>query len=142
MFPDLIPRVTPGERPSADKWNRLADAAGQNNDLPQSYSDGTGISQAQSRSGIDLVRFCLADNHPGRGVVFDIYIAVWNAATHAWGFPDCEEADKKKCIDWDMGVPEPDAGSRGFGIWKPSTTYGQILHVVTMDCETPGVCCS
>ncbi len=91
--------------------------------------------------GRRLIRFCLAENHPGKDIVFEVYIGVWDPATHEWDFQGCEITDKEKAIDKDSGVPEPNEGAQGWGLWMPSDEHGRILHVVTMDCTTPGPCC-
>jgi len=116
----------------------MADMVGQNQDIQSAYQDATGIASSPPLPGFALIRFCLAEDHPGRGIVFDIYLGVWDSSAHKWLYPDCTIY---KCIDWDYGVPTPDTGARGFGMWKASDTHGQILHVLTMDCDTPGVCC-
>ncbi len=91
-----------------------------------------------SPRGGRLIRFCLAEDHPGRGIVFEVYLGVWNSATHSWSF-DCSVT--VKAIDWFNGGTHPDAGAQGWGVWKPSDEHGRILASVEIDCESPGPCC-
>ncbi len=92
--------------------------------------------------GNERVRFCTKDNHPGLGIVFEAYApGVWNPDTHEWDFT-CDADHTHKIIDQDYGVPQPDAGAQGYADWEASTTYGRILVVATMDCDTRGACCS
>jgi len=87
-----------------------------------------------------LRRFCLAEDHPGRGIVFDAYKGEWDPADHEWVF----SGTTVKCIDWwySAGGPYPDAGATGLMIARPSDDYGTIYEVVTMDCDSPGSCYS
>jgi hypothetical protein len=83
-----------------------------------------------------LYEFCLAENHPGRGIVFEVTLGTWDPDDHDW----CFEGDPVKAIDWRYDVPYPDAGARGQGYFKPSTTHGRILIPIDMDCDSPGAC--
>jgi len=87
--------------------------------------------------GVELIGFCLAENHPGRGVLFDVYLGVWNPNDHSWGY---DTSTTYKCIDWRFGVPYPLAGATGLAVWRPSRAYGRILEVVPLDCISPGAC--
>ncbi len=92
--------------------------------------------------GKQRVRYCTAENHPGLGVVFTAYApGVWNPDSHDWDFT-CDADHTHKIIDRDYGVPAPDAGAQGYADWEASTAHGKILVVVTMDCDTRGLCCS
>jgi len=142
MFPDLAPHVEQGERPSAGKWNRLADMASQNQDPQSAYQDATGICQAPPYVQKELVRFCTKDAHPGMGIVFEAYApGVWNATTLEWDFT-CDADHTHKIIDQDYGVPTPPAGAQGYAHWKPSDEHDRILVVITMDCDSRGLCCA
>ena len=88
-----------------------------------------------------LIRFCLAENHPGRGIVFEVYLGVWDPSDHTWSFQGCSASDKEKAIDWFNGGTHPDVGAQGWGVWKPSDEHGRILASVEIDCESPGPCC-
>lgn len=91
---------------------------------------------------VGLVKFCTKDNHPGMGVVFEAYApGVWNSATHDYDFT-CDADHTVKIIDRDYGVPEPNAGAQGYARWEASDDHGQILVVVTMDCDSRGICCT
>lgn len=83
-----------------------------------------------------LIRFCLAQDHPGRGKVFDVTIGTWDSSLHDWVF----DGPTVKCIDWHHDGPYPEAGARGYAIRKPSDEYGLILVPVSMDCVSPGSC--
>jgi hypothetical protein len=86
--------------------------------------------------GTDLIEFCLAVDHPGRGEAFDVYLGTWNPDDHDW----CFGGDLVKAIDWRYDVPYPDAGARGHGYFRESTEHGRILIPIDMDCDTPGTC--
>lgn len=82
-----------------------------------------------------LIGGCLAEEHPGRGAVFDIELGTWSPADNKWVYGSTVIA-----IDWRYGVPYPDAGSQGLFTPRPSDTYGTIYECVSLDCETPGDC--
>jgi len=106
--------------------------------IPQSYfpvhklKTGGWVAGA---TGVGLVGIFLAEDHPGRGIVFDVYAGTWNSTTHDWDYPD---ATLKPCIDLRYGVPYPTQGATGEAIWRASDTYGRILVVVDLDCESAG----
>jgi hypothetical protein len=85
---------------------------------------------------IDLYEFCLQEDHPGRGEVFDVKLGTWDPSDHSW----CFEGDAVKAIDWRYDVPYPDAGARGQGYFLPSDEHGRILIPIDMDCSSPGSC--
>jgi hypothetical protein len=80
---------------------------------------------------------CLAEDHPGRGIAFDLYLGVWSRANDKWEY---DTSKTVKAIDWRYGVPYPPAGSTGLFERRPSTTYGVIWEDVSLDCESPGDC--
>lgn len=83
---------------------------------------------------------CLDENHPGRGVAFDICMGTWDptdASGGKWVY-DCE--DVQKAIDWRYAVPYPDAGATGLFEARESDEYGIIWEVVALDCLSPGDC--
>ena len=51
MFSEIVPKVVEGERPSAGKWNRLADLVDRNQSQPSSHWDPTGIYVAPEAVG-------------------------------------------------------------------------------------------
>lgn len=83
---------------------------------------------------LPLIRFELAEDHPGRGVVFGIYKGTWSESTHAYTYNSGTEF---KGIDWFNGTTYPAIGATGLFLPKKSDTYGTIYEVVTMDCEAP-----
>ena len=80
---------------------------------------------------------CLAENHKGRGVKFNIHLGTWDTATDKWIY---EAVDTVAAIDWRYGVPYPNAGCTGLFEARPSDTYGTIWETVALDCEDPGDC--
>lgn len=84
-----------------------------------------------------LVGGCLAENHPGRGVEFNIHLGIWAPGMHRWVY---DEQHTVKAIDWRHGVPYPDSGSTGLFESRPSTAYGNIWECVALDCSSPGTC--
>ena len=104
--------------------------------------EGTGTRWAVIRlggagGGGELIGGCLRDDHPGRGVVFEIYLGLWDAETHAWIY---QEDLLRKAIDWRYAVPYPDAGSTGLFAARRSMQHGVIYETVALDCDTPGPC--
>jgi len=90
----------------------------------------------------EVRRCCLAENHPGCGVVFDLKLGTWNPATHKW---DYEAEASAKGIDWWYSVsgPYPDAGATGNFEPRPSDEYGTIWVVsgnLSCDDDNCGEC--
>lgn len=81
---------------------------------------------------------CLAEDHPGRGIGFNIYLGVWDPDYDNWSYDTSEEP--AWAIDWRYGVPYPDAGATGLFEPRGSTYYGTIWECVALDCESPGEC--
>ena len=79
---------------------------------------------------------CLAEDHPGRGTVFGIWLASWNSSTHSWTY-DSSGDNSNPAIDWRYGVPYPDQGSTGLFTPRASDTYGIIWECVSLDCDVP-----
>jgi hypothetical protein len=89
-----------------------------------------------------LQGICLNENHPGRGVLFDVHIGVRNKSDNGW---DYYQTPLFKCIDWRFGVPFPNAGATGLAEWRWSNSVvypNKILEVVSLDCDTIGPCFS
>ena len=82
---------------------------------------------------------CLAENHPGRGVVFNLTLGTWNATQMKWLY---NVSPNVKAIDWRYAVPYPDAGATGLFQPKPSVTHGTVWECVALDCDSPGACVS
>jgi len=100
----------------------------------------------------------LAEDHPGCGVVFDVWIAPrwdiemdssngdWDLShsTAIWDIKGCDDETygvvKFKAIDKRKGVPEPLKYATGLFAPRVSKAYGIILEVIELDCESPGGC--
>jgi hypothetical protein len=87
-------------------------------------------------------RCCLAENHPGCGVVFDLKLGTWNPTTDEW---DYEATASAKGIDffYAEGFTYPDAGATGNFEPRPSDTYGTLwvaLGNVSCDDDACGGC--
>jgi len=81
-------------------------------------------------------RCCLAENHPGCGVAFDLKLGTWNPSTDSW---DYEASASAKGIDYWYSVagPYPNSGATGNFIARPSDTYGVIWECVgNMSCDS------
>lgn len=103
--------------------------------LEQMDVDGTRYYAIIGTNG--LVEMCLAENHPGRGVVFDVYMGTWSPDNNKWEY---DELSTHKAIDWRYGMPYPDAGGKGLFHPQTSTTHGVIYDCVSLDCDSPGTC--
>jgi hypothetical protein len=80
-------------------------------------------------------RCCLAEDHPGCGVVFDLKLGIWNSATDEW---DYEASASAKGIDFFYAVDftYPGAGATGNFEPRPSDTYGTLWHCLgNMSCD-------
>ena len=87
-------------------------------------------------------RCCLAENHPGCGVVFDLKLGTWNPATDEW---DYEATASAHGIDFFYAVDftYPNAGATGNFEPRPSNTYGTLWHAlgnVSCDDDACGTC--
>jgi len=89
----------------------------------------------------DTTELMLAEDHPGKGVVFKCYRGIWCPEDHTWRY-DCTDgcADWAWAIDHRYDVPYPDIGARGLFTPRPSDTYGTIWECVSLDCSSPGAC--
>lgn len=141
-------------RPSAGRQNLMGDLLNQRDTANSAIVDDLGISTRPPRMSlgdrIDLVRVCLYEDHPGYGVVFLAWLGVWDPATNSWDYDPCETgtgtdaATLVYCIDWwysDIG-PYPLEGATGLAVARASNTYGTIYEIVSMDCDSPGACCT
>ncbi len=83
----------------------------------------------------------LQEDHPGRGVEFDILVGRHCPDTGKHRF-DCSETVFQVGIDWHNGAPEPDEYTQGWFKRRPSTTTdsGYIFHVISLDCESDDSC--
>lgn len=93
--------------------------------------------------GVGMKRVCLAEDHPGYGIVFTAYLGEWDPDTDSWDYGESEdEATLVHCIDYWYSIsgPYPGEGATGLAIPQSSTTYETLYEMVTMDCDSPGVC--
>lgn len=102
------------------------------------YDSGTGTMRVVKCCMEGLQRACLAEDHPGYGTKFNIYLGAWDPAQDKWVY-DCSTT--AAAIDWYYGVPYPNTGATGHFQCHKSDTYGVIWEVVGLDCESPGDCC-
>jgi len=88
----------------------------------------------QSESG--LIGCCLVDDHPGRGVLFDVHLGYWDYMNLVWVYT----TSIGKAIDHRYGVPYPEKGATGLFEKRKSYSHGFIWECVSLDCESPGEC--
>ncbi len=102
--------------------------------------------------GISFVGFELAEDHPGKGIPFDIRLGVWSPDTLQWtNSAGCYDQGLAKAIDWRFGVPYPEECATGLGMWMSAVDFltaegtgtsevadERIVEVWTLDCESPG----
>jgi len=88
-----------------------------------------------------MTELMLAEDHPGKGIVFKCYRGIWCSEDHTWRY-DCTDvcADWAWAIDHRYDVPYPDIGARGLFTPRPSDTYGTIWECLSLDCSSPGAC--
>ena len=86
------------------------------------------------QAGEQIRRGCLAENHPGCGVVFDLKLGTPNPATDKW---DYEAVASAKGIDfwYSIAGPYPDAGATGWFRAYPSDTHGVLWHAWDIGCD-------
>jgi hypothetical protein len=80
---------------------------------------------------------CLAENHPGRGVVFDLHLGHWSSSLNKWLY---DTGTVVPAIDWRHGVPYPSTGATGLFRARPSDEHGIIYETLALDCTSPGAC--
>lgn len=104
---------------------------------------GAWIASVSSGGGADLVECCLAENHPGRSIVFDVYVGVWDPGRNGWDYSGTGTGGIAKAIDHRYGMPsDPLEGAKGLFIPRTSTTFGTIYECVSLDCSAPPEGCS
>lgn len=85
--------------------------------------------------GTQIIGGCLAEDHPGRGSVFGIWLGTWSSSAHEWVYS--EVSYSTPAIDWRYGVPYPGQGATGLFISRDSDDYGTIWEAVEIDCDVP-----
>jgi hypothetical protein len=95
-------------------------------------------------TGESLVECCLAEDHPGYGVVFTVKLMVWDSDNNGHK-PDPDDTETHYAIDWRYGMPYPDAGARGLFVKRRGycgTDYVDMYEVVSLDCTKPTIACT
>lgn len=90
-----------------------------------------------------LVEGCLAEDHPGYGIVFEIYLQKWIPENNGHG-PDEDNPDPVKAIDWRYGTPYPLKTARGLFVKREGycgDEYVDMYEVVSLDCSVPDINC-
>ena len=89
----------------------------------------------------------LAEDHPGCGEVFDVWIAPiwdpedkWDLGAAVWDIEGCDSSITFHAIDLRKGVPEPYKYATGLFVARVHLTYGVLLEALEIDCESPGRC--
>lgn len=83
----------------------------------------------------------LAEDHPGCGTVFDVWLGpAWNTTSHEWDFDQCDGSTKYKAIDLRVWGLDPLKYATGLFVARVSLTHGIILEVIELDCTSPGSC--
>jgi len=77
--------------------------------------------------------FKLAENHPGRGIPFNIYLGTPNLSANEIIY---DSSTTYTAIDFRYGTPTPSTGATGEGVCT-SFNGGWRLRVIDIDCETP-----
>jgi hypothetical protein len=155
IFPAIIPLQTPNPSPVDVPWRVgqnpgwATGGMGHPQDLTEEVdflrddNDEYINWQLLDEGGNDLVEGCLAEDHPGYGVVFEITLQHWIPDNN--GHSPNEPADLFKAIDWRYGMTYPDAGARGLfqrHTGYCGTEYVDMYEVVTLDCEPPPIDCT
>jgi hypothetical protein len=94
---------------------------------------------------LGLIGFILDEDHPSKGIPFDITLGIWNPSSLEWDYT----GEAAKAIDWRHGVPYPLKCATGLGVWRAADdlstgTSGtgeqdtRIMEVVALDCTSPG----
>lgn len=94
---------------------------------------------------VGLKRVCIAEDHPGPDIVFTAYMGEWDPDTDSWDYgTTCTGTGGNNLvhvIDFFYPGPYPGQGATGFVVPHPSTIYGTLYEIVTMDCSSPDSCC-
>lgn len=163
IFPAILPLQTDNPSPSDVPWRVGQNpgvstvTSGHPADLDEEVEalKDTGdiyINWMLLDEGEGLVECCLAENHPGYGVVFEVYVGKWKPTNNGWCYEDnltgeppaLDPTKVKKAIDWRYGTPYPDAGARGLFMRHTGYCDGvfvEFYEVVSLDCEPPPIDC-
>jgi hypothetical protein len=95
-------------------------------------------------SGDELVWCMLKENHPGRGICFNVVVGTWCPYEAKYRFPDCDStAEEIPAIDWHYAVPYPDKYAQGWFKMMPlsgNESHSMIAVCVSLDCESDDLC--
>ena len=85
-------------------------------------------------NSVTIRRGCLAEAHPGCGIIFNLKLGTPNPATDDW---DYEATASAKGIDhwYSVAGPYPPAGATGWFRAYPSTTHGTVWHGWDIGCD-------
>ena len=112
-------------------YNLSTEAVDQDYLLVQRTKHGKWVVTPTATLGSGLVECCLLEDHPGKGVVFDVRVGEWDSTADGWTYSGTAV---DKAIDHRYMTEYPEAGSRGTFFPKESTNYGTIYVAVDMDC--------
>lgn len=149
IFPAILPMQSSNPSPTAVDWRVgqnpgvSATSSGHPADLTEAVEalkddDDEFIDWMVVDEGLDLVECCLSEDHPGRGIAFDVLLGEWDYSTDGWTYSIASTT--AKAIDWRFGVPYPETGAKGLFTPRPSETHGTIYECVSLDCESSGAC--
>lgn len=148
VYPAILPLQTGNPSPTSVPWRVgqnpgvAATTAGHPADLNETieilYDTNNEVINwmlLDAGDGATLVGGCLAEDHPGRGSVFGIWLGTWSSAAHKWSYSEVDYSTP--AIDWRFGVPYPEQGATGLFQARNSDDYGTIWEVVALDCDVP-----
>ena len=157
IFPAILPLQTDNPSPVSVEWR-----VGQNPGVSETtvghpadlsekvdfLKDANGVFinwMLLDGGGTELIECCLAENHPGYGVVFTVKLMVWDSASNGHK-PDPNNTATHYGIDWRYGMSSyPLAGARGLFIKRRGTCSAaavDMYEVVSLDCEKPTIACT
>ena len=153
IYPAILPLQTSNPSPVTVKWR-----VGQNPGLsdstpgqPASLTETVDFLQQGSiyinwmlvDEGDRLIECCLAEDHPGYGIVFTVRMMIWDIDNNGHK-PNSANTDTYYAIDWRYGMPYPNAGARGLFVKRTGLydgAYVDLYEVVSLDCESPPISC-
>lgn len=159
IFPAVLPLQTSNPSPTTVPWRVgqnpgvAAVSTGHPADLNETVDELKDANDVyvnwmlidEGGSGTSLIECCLAEDHPGYGVVFTVKLMTWIPENNGHG-PDPNDTDDHYAIDWRYGMPSyPDAGARGLFVKRRGYCDGEYVdmyEVVSLDCEAPTIACT